>query len=83
MKDRKQAKVSLNKGAMYEPQQAAELGTIIHVVLELRKEKKWLWHLPWRLRKAAKARHITGVSLNGDLERPFYKTVKLKPGSPW
>lgn len=35
------------------------------------------------LRIAAKPWHVSEVSLNGSLERPFHEVVKVKPGIPW
>ena len=36
------------------------------------------------LTPVTKARHVSGVSLNGGLvERPLCEAVKLKPGLPW
>ena len=34
-------------------------------------------------RKADEARHVSGVSLNGGLERPLHEAMKLKPRLPW
>lgn len=36
-----------------------------------------------QLRKAAEARHVSGVSLGGGQERPLYEVVKVKPGFHW
>ena len=33
------------------------------------------------LRIAARAWHVSEVSLNGSLERPFYEALKVKPDS--
>ena len=33
-----------------------------------------------KLKKAAEARHVSGLSLNGGLEKPLDEAVKLKPG---
>lgn len=38
--------------------------------------------LPW-LRKAAEARKVSSVSLNGGLKGPFHEAVKLKNKMPW
>lgn len=42
-----------------------------------------LWNMPLLLRKASAGRHVSEVSLNGDLQRAFYKAVKLKAVLPW
>ena len=40
-------------------------------------------NLSLHLKKAAEARHVSGVSLNGGLERPLPEAMKMKPGLPW
>ena len=65
---------------MFQSQEVAELGSFSHVVLglELRIEER-----SYRI-KAAEARHVSGVSLNGGLvEKQLHEAVNLKPGPPW
>jgi hypothetical protein len=72
----------LNKVAMFQLQQTAELGGFSHVVLALesRIEEKRLWNLPQRLKKAVKARYVTEVSLHKGLDKPFHEAVKVRSG---
>lgn len=46
-------------------------------------DSKGLWNLPPQLRKVAEARHITGVSLHEDPERPLCEVLMVKPELPW
>lgn len=43
----------------------------------------WLRNLPLQIRKITEAKHVSGKSTNGDLERPLCDAVKVKPGLPW
>lgn len=45
--------------------------------------RKGLWNLLLWLGKGKKARHVSGVSLHGGLERPLCNAMKVKPGLPW
>ena len=38
--------------------------------------------MPLWLRKSDEARHISGMFLNGALERPFHEAVKVEAGLP-
>ena len=61
---------------MFQPWQPAELGNFSHMVLalELRIEERGYGIYPQDY-KAAEARHVSGVSLSGGLERPFHEAV--------
>lgn len=48
-----------------------------------KREKKALRNFPLKLRKATKAKCVTGVTLDGDLERPLCEAVNVNPGLPW
>jgi hypothetical protein len=64
--------MELNKGAMFQPQKAAEYGSFNHMVLTLKsKMRKGLWNLPLLLRKDTEARTVARVSLYGGPERPL------------
>lgn len=45
--------------------------------------RKGSWTLLLWLGKAKEARHVSGVSLHGDLERSLCEAMKVKPGLPW
>ena len=50
---------------------------------DTRQIRKGLQNLPPKPRKAAEARLVSGVSLNGGPERPLCETVKVKAVLPW
>lgn len=62
------------------PKKAEELGSFGHVFLavESRIEERH-GGIPLWLRKAAEARPVSGVSLQGGPERPLCEAVKVKP----
>ena len=70
-----------NKEAMFQPQQAAELGSFGHMVLALesRVEERDYGTSLHDYGKLLRP----GVSLCGGPEKPMLKTVKLKSGLPW
>ena len=63
---------------MFQPQQAAELGSF-----GIKDRLKGLQNLPLQLRKATKARCVSGVFLHGSPEKPLCEAVKVKPGLLW
>lgn len=75
----------IEQGATFQPQQAAELISFGHVVLALRVRdtRKKLWDLPLQLRKAAKARWASGMSLHRGPGMRLGEAVRTKPWFPW
>ena len=49
----------------------------------VKNQRSELWNLLPCLRKAAEARRVSGVSLNGGLEKPLHEAVKLKTRLLW
>ena len=58
IENRKLVKMGLNKGAMFQPQQVAEVCSLAMWF------RKGLWNLPLRQTDAAEARCVAGVSLH-------------------
>lgn len=68
---------------MFQPQQAAELGSFGASSFRVKNRRKGLWNLPQRLRKASGARIASGVSQRGVPERPLWEAVKVTMWLPW
>ena len=60
---------------MFQPQQAAELGSFGHMVLALESRIKF----PSATEKAVEAMNMLGVSLHESPAKPSYEVVKVKP----
>lgn len=46
-------------------------------------QRKGLWNLPPKLRKAAEATCVAVLSMHGDLGKPLCEAVKVKTRLPW
>ena len=68
-------KIYLNEAAIFQPQQAAELGSFGHVVLALKLEieETGYGNCPHRLRKVTEASHESVVSMTRDVIGHFLK----------
>lgn len=69
----------LREGAMFQSQNATDLGSFSRAVLALESMREGLWNCPLQLRKATEARCVAGVPLQGGQERPLCEAVKVRP----
>lgn len=78
----KMVRMDLNSGVMFQLQQAAEADSLSHVLLALRTEERsyrTFLHKWWKLLRPG----MSGICLNGGLERSLWEALKAKPGLPW
>ncbi|KAL6050914.1 hypothetical protein STEG23_019431 [Scotinomys teguina] len=80
---RKLVKMYLNEGPRFSPSEQQNLAALASwFCLQSQRYKKAVMESPSGLGKAAKARHKSGVSLHGGLERPYVKPEGVPAWKP-